>query len=91
MTAVVIAAEAGPVHCSPDSSEITECAVAAVDSNSAARLLQAEAADISGAEPAPLYIHAETISGGSAPKSKGIFVHPVLVGGRVARQRSVWA
>ena len=44
----------------------------AVVLNSAARLLQAEAAAISGPEPAPVYIIAELTSGGRAAKLKTI-------------------
>src|ERR1700744_1232640 len=67
--AAVIAADAGPRHSSPVSAETVEPYDSAAERNSAANAFQAEAAASSGRDPAPEYMRAELISGGSIPKS----------------------
>ena len=62
----------------------------AVVLNSAARLLQAEAAAISGPEPAPVYIIAELISGGRAAKFENHLSSVPFVRVRLVFEYDAW-
>ncbi len=77
--AAAAAADPAPVHCSPVNVPTIDSQEDAVVLSSAARLLQAVAAAMSGPEPAPAYMRLELISGGKAAKSRTIFLYPVLL------------
>ncbi|GBG36005.1 hypothetical protein NJB14197_30390 [Mycobacterium montefiorense] len=69
VAAVAIAAEAGPCHSSSVNAESTVPYDSAVDRNSAANELHADAATNKDSDPTPEYIRAELTSGGSTAKS----------------------
>ena len=66
--AAAIRAEVGPNQVDPVNCPITVWYEAAVASRSAANSSHADAAAINGADPAPLYISPELISGGNIMK-----------------------
>src|ERR1700757_1900315 len=78
---MAIAAADRPRHPSSASVKITDSEADAVVFNSAARLFHAAAAAIMGAAPGPVYKRVELPSGGNAPKSRVISVHPFLAVG----------
>ena len=76
--AAAAAADPAPVHCSAVSVEMIDSHWVAVVLSSAARLAYAVAAAMSGPAPAPAYMSAEVISGGSC-KIKNHFCIPFLL------------